>query len=51
MATKAEQKLYLFALNALVGGSMVGSGAFSLRRTVGIATGPSGAIIAYCLSP
>lgn len=50
MATKAEQKLSLFALTAMVVGSMVGAGIFSLPRTFGIATGPFGAIIAWCIA-
>jgi arginine:ornithine antiporter/lysine permease len=43
-------KLSLFALTAMVVGSMVGSGIFSLPRTFGIATGPFGAIIAWCVA-
>jgi arginine:ornithine antiporter/lysine permease len=34
----------------MVVGSMVGSGIFSLPRTFGIATGPFGAIIAWCIA-
>jgi arginine:ornithine antiporter / lysine permease len=49
-ATPANQKLSLFALTAMVVGSMVGSGIFSLPRTFGIATGPFGAIIAWCIA-
>lgn len=44
------QKLSLFALTAMVVGSMVGSGIFSLPRTFGIATGPFGAIFAWCIA-
>src|ERR1700752_2549970 len=44
------QKLSLFALTAMVVGSMVGSGIFSLPRTFGNATGPFGAIIAWCIA-
>jgi arginine:ornithine antiporter / lysine permease len=44
------QKLSLFALTAMVVGSMVGSGIFSLPRTFGLATGPFGAIIAWCIA-
>ena len=44
------QKLSLFALTALVVGSMVGSGIFSLPRTFGSATGPFGAIIAWTIA-
>jgi arginine:ornithine antiporter / lysine permease len=48
--TTSAQKLSLFALTAMVVGSMVGSGIFSLPRTFGIATGPFGAIIAWCIA-
>jgi arginine:ornithine antiporter/lysine permease len=34
----------------MVVGSMVGSGIFSLPRTFGIATGPFGAILAWCIA-
>ena len=44
------QKLSLFALTAMVVGSMVGAGIFSLPRTFGAATGPFGAIIAWCIA-
>ena len=44
------QKLSLFALTAMVVGSMVGAGIFSLPRTFGNATGPFGAIIAWCIA-
>ena len=50
MASGSEQKLSLFALTAMVVGSMVGAGIFSLPRTFGIATGPFGAIIAWCIA-
>jgi len=49
-ATPSAQKLSLFALTAMVVGSMVGSGIFSLPRTFGIATGPFGAIVAWCIA-
>ena len=49
-ASSSQQKLTLFALTAMVVGSMVGSGIFSLPRTFGIATGPFGAIIAWCIA-
>jgi arginine:ornithine antiporter / lysine permease len=49
-SSTAEQKLTLFALTAMVVGSMVGSGIFSLPRTFGNATGPFGAIIAWCIA-
>jgi len=44
------QKLTLFALTAMVVGGMVGSGIFSLPRTFANATGPFGAIIAWCIA-
>ncbi|MFC0805041.1 basic amino acid/polyamine antiporter [Ensifer sp. P24N7] len=44
------QKLSLFALTGMVVGSMVGAGIFSLPRTFGVATGPFGAIIAWCIA-
>ncbi|HSF59107.1 MAG TPA: amino acid permease, partial [Candidatus Binatia bacterium] len=50
MASSTQQKLTLFALTAMVVGGMVGSGIFSLPRTFGIATGPFGAIIAWCIA-
>ncbi len=34
----------------MVVGSMVGSGIFPLPRTFGIATGPFGVIIAWCIA-
>jgi arginine:ornithine antiporter/lysine permease len=49
-ASSTEQKLTLFALTAMVVGSMVGSGIFSLPRVFGTATGPFGAIIAWCVA-
>ena len=48
--TSSAQKFTLFALTAMVVGSMVGSGIFSLPRTFGNATGPFGAIIAWCIA-
>jgi arginine:ornithine antiporter / lysine permease len=50
MAAASEQKLTLFVLTGMVVGSMVGSGIFSLPQTFGIATGPFGAIIAWCIA-
>lgn len=50
MAGTSERKLSLFTLSALVVGSMVGAGIFSLPRTFGQATGPFGAIIAWCIA-
>jgi len=49
-AGAAVQKLSLPALSALVIGSMVGAGIFSLPRTFAIATGPFGAILAWCVA-
>ena len=49
-ASSSQQKLTLFALTAMVVGGMVGAGIFSLPRTFGIATGPFGAIIAWCIA-
>jgi len=45
-----KQKLSLFALTAMVVGSMIGAGIFSLPRTFGLATSPFGAIIAWCVA-
>lgn len=45
-----KQKLSLFAMTAMVVGSMIGAGIFSLPRTFGLATGPFGAIIAWCVA-
>ncbi|ASQ01484.1 amino acid permease [Sinorhizobium meliloti] len=48
--TSTAQKLSLASLAALVVGSMVGAGIFSLPRTFGDATGPFGAIVAWCIA-
>lgn len=50
MSSNNVQKLSLFALTAMVVGGMVGSGIFSLPRTFANATGPFGAIIAWCIA-
>lgn len=50
MASQTSQKLSLAALTAMVVGSMIGAGIFSLPRTFGNATGPVGAIIAWCIA-
>jgi len=50
MTIQANQKLPLFALTGMVVGSMIGAGIFSLPRTFGGATGPFGAIIAWCIA-
>ena len=47
---ESQQKFTLFSLTAMVVGSMVGAGIFSLPRTFGLATGPFGAIIAWCIA-
>jgi arginine:ornithine antiporter / lysine permease len=44
---QSEQKMSLPMLTAMVVGSMVGAGIFSLPRTFGTATGPVGALIAW----
>jgi arginine:ornithine antiporter / lysine permease len=49
MATKSE-KLSLYALTAMVVGSMVGAGIFNLPGRFGAATGPFGAIIAWTIA-
>ncbi len=48
--TTATSKLSFWALIALVVGSMVGAGIFSLPQTFGRATGPLGAIIAWTIA-
>jgi arginine:ornithine antiporter/lysine permease len=50
MSTPAVQKLSLFALTAMVVGSMVGAGIFNLPGRFGTATGPFGAIIAWIIA-
>jgi arginine:ornithine antiporter/lysine permease len=50
MATETTQKVSLFVLTGMVVGSMVGSGIFALPRTFGAATGPFGAILAWCIA-
>jgi arginine:ornithine antiporter/lysine permease len=45
-----EQKFSLLTLTAMVVGSMVGAGIFSLPATFGRATGPFGAIIAWLVA-
>lgn len=50
MSSGSVQKLSLFALTAMVVGSMVGSGIFSLPRTFAGATGPFGALIAWTIA-
>ncbi|YBV96643.1 basic amino acid/polyamine antiporter [Phyllobacteriaceae bacterium JZ32] len=50
MGAGNAQKLSLFALTAMVIGSMVGAGIFSLPRTFGNATGALGAILAWSIA-
>jgi arginine:ornithine antiporter/lysine permease len=50
MATETSQKLALPSLTAMVIGSMVGAGIFSLPATFGRATGPFGALIAWAVA-
>lgn len=47
---RSGQKLSLFALTAMVVGSMVGAGIFNLPARFGAATGPFGAIIAWAIA-
>jgi arginine:ornithine antiporter/lysine permease len=47
---RAERKMPLFSLTAMVIGSMIGAGIFSLPRTFAAATGPFGAIIAWTIA-
>ncbi|MCX5494187.1 arginine-ornithine antiporter [Kaistia dalseonensis] len=50
MSGSAEQKLSLPALSAMVVGSMVGAGIFSLPQTFGHATGGLGALVAWTIA-
>jgi hypothetical protein len=50
VASERTQKISLFALTAMVVGSMVGAGIFSLPRAFATATGPFGAIIAWTIA-
>ena len=50
MANFSKNRLYLFSLTALVIGSMICAGIFSLPKIFAIATGPFGAIIAWCVA-
>ncbi|MFS8054866.1 basic amino acid/polyamine antiporter [Rhizobium sp. BR 317] len=50
MTNSTTQKLSVISLTALVIGSMIGAGIFSLPRTFGAATGPFGAIIAWIVA-
>jgi arginine:ornithine antiporter/lysine permease len=46
----SDQKFSLLTLTAIVVGSMVGAGIFSLPATFGRATGPFGAVIAWIIA-
>ncbi len=48
--TASEKKLSRTALTAMVVGSMVGAGIFSLPATFGNATGPFGALVAWTIA-
>nr|MBP9642639.1 amino acid permease [Budvicia sp.] len=50
MTDSSSNKLSLWALTALVVGSMIGAGIFSLPATFGRATGGGGAIIAWLIA-
>ncbi|QIB33640.1 basic amino acid/polyamine antiporter [Ancylobacter pratisalsi] len=50
MAAPTQQKFALPTLTAMVVGSMVGAGIFSLPQTFGRVTGGLGAIIAWCIA-
>lgn len=50
MTDTQAPKVSLFTLSALVIGSMIGAGIFSLPRTFGASTGPFGAMIAWCIA-
>jgi arginine:ornithine antiporter/lysine permease len=49
-ASERTEKISLFALTAMMVGSMVGAGIFSLPRAFATATGPFGAIIAWTIA-
>jgi arginine:ornithine antiporter/lysine permease len=50
MTPETTQKLSLAALTAMVVGSMVGAGIFSLPRAFGASTGAFGALVAWCIA-
>jgi len=50
MTNSSTNTLSLWSLTALVVGSMIGAGIFSLPATLGRATGVFGAIIAWCIA-
>ncbi|MDI7861618.1 basic amino acid/polyamine antiporter [Rhizobiaceae bacterium n13] len=50
MASASEQKFSVWTLMAMVVGSMVGAGIFSLPQAFGRATGPFGALIAWSIA-
>jgi arginine:ornithine antiporter/lysine permease len=50
MTASSENRQSLFSLYALVIGSMICAGIFSLPRTLAVATGPFGALIAWVIA-
>jgi len=50
MSTESDQKISRLALTAMVVGSMVGAGIFSIPARFGAATGPFGAIISWIIA-
>jgi arginine:ornithine antiporter/lysine permease len=50
VSSASTEKLSPFALTAMVVGSMVGAGIFSLPRTFAVATGPFGALFAWSIA-
>jgi arginine:ornithine antiporter/lysine permease len=50
MTTSSEQKFSLWTMTAMVVGSMVGAGIFSLPQTFGRVTGVFGSLIAWAIS-
>ena len=50
MAQDTPQKFSLWTLTAMVVGSMVGAGIFSLPQAFGRATGPFGALVAWAIA-
>lgn len=50
MVTTSVQKFSVWTLMAMVVGSMIGAGIFSLPHAFGRATGPFGALIAWSIA-
>jgi arginine:ornithine antiporter/lysine permease len=50
MSSSAAQKFYLGTPTAMVVGSMVGAGIFSLPQSIGRATGILGALVAWAIA-